>query len=263
MRLDAAGEETRLLLIDDGNNRPNCTQSVPGTAERTCYSRAVEYDLDFTTGIASVRWQFEFPFQAMSSGSSASASSSASGGAANASDGAAAPKGMFNDSWVVSHDLYALDGGDALPLDENRTLVAFTGTWPGSDDAFENVSLVFELDESILESDGGGTAGGGVAADDGASAADLVAAVASSGGESESGGVARNGGLGGGVRGQMTIPRPSWLSGSYRVLPFNSVGGESQTSPLGAGADAPRVPTPPGADDDAADAAAAARRRSR
>ena len=40
-------DATHLLLMDDGNNRPNCTNEV-----ETCYSRAVELALDFARGTA-------------------------------------------------------------------------------------------------------------------------------------------------------------------------------------------------------------------
>ena len=55
--LDGDGRETRLLLIDNGQNRPNCTG-----APDACYSRAVEYRLDFEAHVARVSWEFEFPF---------------------------------------------------------------------------------------------------------------------------------------------------------------------------------------------------------
>ena len=58
------------------------------------------------------------------------------------------------------------------------------------------------------------------------------------------------------IRGMLTIPRPPWKSGSYRVLPLASVGGEHQTSPLGEGATRPRVPDAPTGDDDAHSAGA-------
>ena len=54
---DAAAAKRRLML-DDGNNRANCSQITPA---RTCrHSRAIEMHLDFETMVARVAWQFEF-----------------------------------------------------------------------------------------------------------------------------------------------------------------------------------------------------------
>ena len=241
--LDGDGRETRLLLIDNGQNRPNCTG-----APDACYSRAVEYRLDFDAHVARVSWEFEFPFLlakatddevvgdglhrarrgrrrraqgvgAVEGGVGAVAESSA-GAAAESGAGApsatlesprqggsgrgggadGAPMRRYNESFVAAHDLYELAGGDALPLGENRTLVAFTGTWHSSalDYGFQNYTYVFEVDQ--------------------------VSDV---------------------VRGSMVVPRPSWNSGSYRVLPLATLAGESPTCPLGEGAAKPRVPRAP------------------
>ena len=48
----------RLLLVDDGRFRANCS-STDETA--TCFSRAVEYALDFDAMTATLAWEFEFP----------------------------------------------------------------------------------------------------------------------------------------------------------------------------------------------------------
>ena len=95
--------------------------------------------------------------------------------------------------WIERHDAYQLDGGNALPLDANTTLVAFTGTYQSDDDPFVNSSYVFELETS------------------------------------------------GRLHGALKIPRPAWKSGSYRVMPFASVGGESGISPWGPGTVAARA----------------------
>ena len=207
---DASG--TRLLMLDDGNNRANCSQITPA---RTCYSRAIEMHLDFETMVARVAWQFEFPYALAVNrdddtgsevdGTNGTAAARGDGGVVSTSD----PIEGYNLSFVERRDLFQLDGGNVLPLGDNRTLVAFTGTYPGDDDVYQNASYVFEIDQDS-----------------------------------------------GRIRGMLTIPRPPWKSGSYRVLPLASVGGEHQTSPLGAGAARPRVPDAPTGDDDAHSAGA-------
>ena len=55
-----------LLVIDDGAQRPGCPGSTNTSAHPEdgagCFSRAVEYKLDFMRAKVSVVWQFEFPF---------------------------------------------------------------------------------------------------------------------------------------------------------------------------------------------------------
>ena len=48
-----------LLLMDDGNNRKDCTQ-VGFDDEVDCFTRAIKYKIDWETNIATVAWQFEF-----------------------------------------------------------------------------------------------------------------------------------------------------------------------------------------------------------
>ena len=51
--------DDRLLLVDDGRFRANCSSA---DETETCYSRAVEYALDFEAGTATLAWEFEFPY---------------------------------------------------------------------------------------------------------------------------------------------------------------------------------------------------------
>ena len=48
-----------LLVVDDGLNRPGCTEQVTAN----CFSRAIVYRLDWETRAVSVVWQFEFPLE--------------------------------------------------------------------------------------------------------------------------------------------------------------------------------------------------------
>lgn len=162
-------DATHLLLMDDGNNRPNCTNSVA-----TCYSRAVELELDFDRKRAAVVWSFSFPDNFAASDTSA-------------------PGSHRDVARLEKRDVWQLDGGNIIPLDAdaNHTIVAFTGTDPSRDDVFVNVSLVFELERGLTER--------------------------------------------GSMRAAMTLPRPSWDSGSYRAIPYLSVYGETSASPFGGG----------------------------
>merc|ERR1719198_1922518 len=52
-----------LILMDDGSMRPNCTCDFDGCDAQAmnCFSRAVEYELDFERMQARIAWEFEFP----------------------------------------------------------------------------------------------------------------------------------------------------------------------------------------------------------
>ena len=52
-----------ILLMDDGGTRPNCTCNADDcdAASQRCYSRAVEYALDFDARTATLVWSFAFP----------------------------------------------------------------------------------------------------------------------------------------------------------------------------------------------------------
>ena len=49
-----------LLLFDDGNNRNHCSADDGTTNATGCFSRAIEYSLDFREQTVTVVWQFEW-----------------------------------------------------------------------------------------------------------------------------------------------------------------------------------------------------------
>ena len=51
---------TSLLLFDDGNNRNHCSADDGTTNATGCFSRAIEYSLDFREQTVTVVWQFEW-----------------------------------------------------------------------------------------------------------------------------------------------------------------------------------------------------------
>ena len=51
-------DREHLLLVDDGRFRANCSST---DETQTCFSRAVEYRLDYDTMTATLIWEFEFP----------------------------------------------------------------------------------------------------------------------------------------------------------------------------------------------------------
>ena len=53
-------EDGRLMMIDDGNDRPGC---VPLMDYKGCFSRAVIYALDIDNQKAHLEWQLEMPYQ--------------------------------------------------------------------------------------------------------------------------------------------------------------------------------------------------------
>jgi len=107
--------EITLLAIDDGNNRPGCKAKLP----QHCFSRAVEYKINSTTGTAKLSWQFEYPYLV--------------------EDGQYTEQVKYNDLWE-------LDGGSVSKLTAtDRYLVAFTGTY-GESNPYLGKSYVFEVE---------------------------------------------------------------------------------------------------------------------
>ena len=105
-----------LLMIDNGVGRVGCESDDVGT----CYTRAIEYRLNASAGVAEVVWQFAFPID----------SDELSPGRARDGTGA------------MVEDIYVWDGGSARRLPNERTIVAFTDLFSTS------ASMVFEVDSN-------------------------------------------------------------------------------------------------------------------
>ena len=103
--------DDELILIDDGNNRPNCVKGDEGFSQN-CYTRAMHFKLDFETGRATVLWHFEYSLQP---------------------DGA-----NFQD--IKTDDLYVSDGGSVRVFDGSY-YVAFTMT--RADSGYAHYAYVF------------------------------------------------------------------------------------------------------------------------
>ena len=89
-----------LLVFDGGRNRPGCMRNFTG-----CYSRAIEYLLDLDKGVATVTWEFAYPYEA-------------------GEDGQAAAR---------HHNLFVKEGGSVIRRaddanEEPRAFVGFPGT---------------------------------------------------------------------------------------------------------------------------------------
>lgn len=87
----------RLLLVDDGDSRPGCTNAVSAG----CFSRVVEYELDAATSTARLVWQFEWGVELA---------------------------GGTNATWTEAmlHDGYNPVGGSVYELPSGHLLVGFT-----------------------------------------------------------------------------------------------------------------------------------------
>ena len=87
----------RLLVVDDGDSRPGCTNAVSAG----CFSRVVAYDLDHATRTAALAWQFEWGVDLA---------------------------GGDNATWAaaMTHDGYNPVGGSVYELPGGRLLVGFT-----------------------------------------------------------------------------------------------------------------------------------------
>ena len=108
-----------VLFIDDGDDRPGCKDKGAASGDDDddgdgavfsgaydysgCFSRAVQYELDFDAGVARLRWQFEFPRTLNASVTSSHAAASA---------GAAAASGADDDGGGYDH--FVADGADDL-----------------------------------------------------------------------------------------------------------------------------------------------------
>ena len=123
------GPDGNVLLVDDGDMRPNCTVSRADPARERCYSRAVEYRLDADTKLAHLVWEFEFPL------------------ARTPTNRTAAARGETNSlAEIELEDYYVAAGGSVARLDNGNYIVAFTQI----DDvygetAWRNATRVFEV----------------------------------------------------------------------------------------------------------------------
>lgn len=109
----------RYLLIDEGNNRPNCTAT--NSSVLGCFSRAVEIHLDWDAGLVRCKWQFAFPNNT-----------------------------MLNATWASAEakDVLNVDGGSVEILDNGNYLVAFTHLDTIGDDYSGQGGRAYEIDSS-------------------------------------------------------------------------------------------------------------------
>ena len=91
-----------ILMIDGGSNRPGCTRST----QKGCFSRAIMYKLDPIASIASVVWQFEFPY-----------------GLQNPSSHLETKSEVWKHA--MTHDAFSVNGGSARNLSNGHFLLAF------------------------------------------------------------------------------------------------------------------------------------------
>ena len=119
----------RLLAFDGGNNRPGCEVNYTN-----CYSRAVEYELDFERMQARVSWEFEFPRSV--------SLTNATAGVGHLSD--LSNPGTTLRS-IEKTDYYLNDGGSVYTLGNGNYVVSFTyidnvfgdTQWPNATRTFE------------------------------------------------------------------------------------------------------------------------------
>ena len=116
------------MLVDDGNTRANCSMSTGDG----CFSRALELNLDFPSGVASVVWQFSYPDSASADGASWSEEEAA--------------------------DDFNVDGGSVEKVSggtdddgDGHYLVAFTKIGVAADDDVGRRCEVFEVDTDGAE----------------------------------------------------------------------------------------------------------------
>ena len=122
--------ETSLLLLDDGTNRPGCAHA---TQYAGCWSRAVLYQLDFATMRAKLAWQFEAPFRLPND------------------DATPFAKTVWRH--VMTHDEYNFDGGSVHPLESGRMLVGFTATYANRAYNRNASDLVWEVDPQLPDAE--------------------------------------------------------------------------------------------------------------
>ena len=106
-----------IVLMDDGSMRPNCTCDFDGCDAQAdnCYSRAVEYELDFERMQARVSWEFEFPRSV--------SLTNATAGVGHLSD--LSNPGTTLRS-IEKTDYYLNDGGSVYTLGNGNYVVSFT-----------------------------------------------------------------------------------------------------------------------------------------
>ena len=125
-----------IVLMDDGSMRPNCTCDFDGCDAQAdnCYSRAVEYELDFERMQARVSWEFEFPRSV--------SLTNATAGVGHLSD--LSNPGTTLRS-IEKTDYYLNDGGSVYTLGNGNYVVSFTyidnvfgdTQWPNATRTFE------------------------------------------------------------------------------------------------------------------------------
>ena len=110
--------DNELLLLDDGNNRPDCESPYADH----CFTRAIKYHLDFETKEVSVLWQFEYKAE-IASGNTTLADAEAK-------------------------DLFVFDGGSVtFDNSSGHYFPAFTVTQSGIE--YGNWAFVFEVDHKM------------------------------------------------------------------------------------------------------------------
>ena len=124
-----------VLVVDDGDDRPGCTVDRRGQ----CFSRVVCYALDSETMVASVRWQFEWPYAL----SDLAAPPERRRRLGRGGDAAAAPSDM---AAVSERDAYSSVGGSVAPLSNGNYLVAFTSVDARATYDGRGAALAFEVD---------------------------------------------------------------------------------------------------------------------
>ena len=135
-------DATHVLFIDDGDMRAGsrCTSIQEGTSGKLvgvhCFSRALMIEIDLDAGTFGVAWQF-----------------SASGGGRGASDSgdlaSAAAGDDGGDDYRADEDLYNMDGGSVVPLENGHYLITFGNVRPSTGAMERGVyTRVFEVDKA-------------------------------------------------------------------------------------------------------------------
>ena len=112
-----------ILMIDGGSNRPGCTLST----QKGCFSRAMMYKLDPLASIASVVWQFEFPY-----------------GLQNPSSHLETKSEVWKHA--MTHDGFSINGGSARKLSNGHFLLAFPNLEKNRDWDPSGAGYAYEVD---------------------------------------------------------------------------------------------------------------------
>ena len=126
-------DEHHVLLVDDGKMRPNCTSA---DTLRTCFSRAVEYKLDFDAGTATLVWEFEYPVD----GDGYDAGGDDDAGEAADDDDALGTLAR-EEEW----DIFNTAGGSVAKMDNGYYFVAFNAAEVSEGTEGSHPTLAFEV----------------------------------------------------------------------------------------------------------------------